>query len=84
MTSKYLSEGTSSSEVLLRTGMGSNEVKVEDLRVMIISLLIFELMFRRWKIIRMIKVRCQTELNQRWKLSIRDVREGCHLHRGLV
>ena len=28
-------------------------------------------------------MRCQTELNRRWKLRIRDVRDGCHLCRGL-
>ena len=47
MTPKYLNEGTSSSEVLLRTSVGSNEVKAEDLRVMIIYLPLFGLMFRR-------------------------------------
>ena len=47
MTPKYLNEERS--KVLLRASMGSDEVKAEDLHVMIIYLLLFGLMFRRKK-----------------------------------
>ena len=41
VTSKCLNDRTSSIEVLLRTSVDSDEVRSEDIRVMIIYLLLF-------------------------------------------